>query len=182
MFKKLSIIGSFALLAACSSNFGPDKPISDNYVDDVVIQKNSFETYIQIVGKEIIPIDLIENNLNLKVSILDVVVNVSNDSSQPVESVVNFDIQYSELKSENAEYSLVTISDNQIALDTISDWRDCDNENCIVTQSFSFSIATELLQNSEQHGVKFLLQQNDNSALQLETMIPGRYLTALFAQ
>jgi hypothetical protein len=182
MFKKLSIISSFALLAACSSNFGSDTPISDNYVDDVVIQKNSLETYTQIVGKEIIPIDLLENNLALKVSVLEVIANVSNDSSQPVKSIVNFDIQYSELKNENAEYNLVTIADNQVALETISGSRDCDNENCIVTQSFSFPIATHLLQNGQQDGMKFLLQKNNNNALQLETMIPGRYLTALFDQ
>ncbi|PKG38818.1 hypothetical protein [Psychromonas sp. Urea-02u-13] len=187
MFKKLSIISSFALLAACSSN-----PVSDNYVDDVVIQKNSHDTYTQIVGKEIIPVDLLEHNLALKVSVLDVVANIANDSTQSVESVVNFDIQYSEAKNETntekneqqdfVKYDLVTVTEMPITLESTSASRDCDDKICTVTQSFSFPIATELLQNGQQDGVKFLLEQNENGELQLETMIPGRYLTALFAQ
>ena len=190
MFKKLSIISSFALLAACSSS-----PVSDNYVDDVVIQKNIMETYTQIVGKEIIPVDLLEHNLALKVSVLDVVANVANDSSQPVASTVNFDIQYSEAKTESndnntenndqqdfTKYDLVTITEMQIALESISASRDCGDDMCTVMESFSFPIATELLQNGQQDGVKFLLQQSGNSESQLETMIPARYLTALFTQ
>lgn len=187
MFKKLSIISSFVLLAACSSN-----PVSDNYVDDVVIQKNTLETHMQIVGKQIIPVDLLENNLALKISVLDVVANIANDSSQPVDSVVNFDIQYSEPKTETPDnaseeqdfpkYDLVTMTDSPLALDSSSASRDCDDKMCVVTQSFSFPIATELLQTGQQHGVKFLLQQTENDKVQLETMIPARYLTALFSQ
>jgi hypothetical protein len=180
MIKKLSIVSSFALLAACSSN-----PVSDNYVDGVVIQKNVHDTYTQIVGKEIIPVDLLEHNLALKVSVLDVVANIANGSAQPVESVVNFDIQYSEAKNEQQDfvnYDLVTVTEMPITLESISASRDCDDKICTVRQSFSFPIATELLQNGQQDGVKFLLEQNENSDLQLETMIPGRYLTALFAQ
>lgn len=186
MFKKLSIISSFALLAACSST-----SISDNYVDDVVIQKNSLETYTQIVGKQILPVDLLEHNLALKVSVLDVVANIAKDSENPVTSTVNFDIQYSELKtetnnenSENQEFSkydLITLTDAPVALESISASRACDDKMCTVTQHFSFPIDTELLKAGQQDGVKFLLQQNDNSELQLETLIPGRYLTALFA-
>lgn len=185
MFKKLSIISSFVLLAACSSN-----PVSDNYVDDVVVEKNMLETHTQIVGKQIVPVDLLENNLALKISILDVTANVSNDAEQPIESTVNFDIQYSEPKTEsddeNSEeqdfpkYDLITITEMPVTLESLSASRDCDDKMCTVTQSFSFPIDTELLENGQQDGVKFLLQQNDNSELQLETMIPSRYLTALF--
>jgi len=184
MFKKLSIISSVVLLAACSSS----NTVSDNYVDDVVVQKNNQETYTQIVGKEIIPVDLLEHNLALKVSVLDVVANISNDTSNPVDSVVNFELQYSEANTGNSEqqefakYSTVTIADTSIAVSSESASRDCDDVLCTVTQSLSFPIATELLQNGQQDGVKFLLQQSDNSELQLETMIPGRYLTALFAK
>lgn len=183
MFKKLSIVSSFVLLAACSSN-----PVSDNYVDNVVVQKNILETHTEIVGKQIIPVDLLENNLALKISILDVTANMSNDTEQPIDSIVNFDIQYSEPKTENSEheefakYDLVTITELQIPLQSESAEKDCDDKMCTITQSFSFPIDTELLENGQQDGVKFLLQQNDNSALQLETMIPARYLTALFTK
>ena len=183
MFKKLSIISSVVLLAACSSN-----PVSDNYVDNVVVQKNILDTHTEILGKDIIPVDLLENNLALKISVLDVIANISNDTTQPVASKVSFDIQYSELNQGNneeqdfAKYELVTVAENKIALESISASRDCAEKSCIVTQSFSFPVATELLQNGQQDGMKFLLQQNEKSELQLETMIPGRYLTALFAQ
>ena len=44
---------------------------------------------------------------------------------------------------------------------------DCDEEKCTVTQRLSFPVVTELV-------------QNGNNEKQLETMIPRRYLTALF--
>lgn len=184
MFKKLSIISSVVFLAACSSS----NSVSDNYVDDVVVQKNAQETYTQIIGKEIIPVDLLEHNLALKVSVLDVVANISNDETNPVDSVVNFDIQYSEENTgeseqqEFAKYDSVTVAETEIAVKSESASRDCDEKLCTVSQSLSFPIATDLLQNGQQDGVKFLLQQHDNSEVELETMIPGRYLTALFAK
>jgi hypothetical protein len=185
MFKKLFVISSFSLLAACSSN-----PVSTNYVDNVVIHKNNLETYTQLVGKEIVPVDLLEHNLALKISVLDVVANIAHDSEKPVESLVRFEIQYSEANNDNntesdvqqdfVRYDLVTVTETPSALNSISASRNCHEEMCIVTQNFSFPIATALLQNGQQNGVKFLLQQSENSNLQLATMIPGRYLTALF--
>ena len=74
---------------------------------------------------------LLEHNLALKVSVLDVVANISNDSTKPVDSVVNFEIQYSEPKTENsdqqtfAKYELVTISDIQIPLNLEASSQDC---------------------------------------------------------
>ncbi|WP_022942911.1 hypothetical protein [Psychromonas hadalis] len=177
MLKKLSIISSFVFLVACSSN-----PISDNYADDVVVQKNSLDTHTEIVGKQIIPVDLLENNLALKVSVLNVLASISNDNMQLVDSVVNVTIEYREPKIENREvtYNLVTIAEEQISLKSESVARDCDDKTCLVTQSLSFPVATALLENGRQDGVLFILQQSENSDAELETMIPARYLTALF--
>lgn len=177
MFKALSMLGSVALLAGCSSSY-----VSTNYVDDVVIQKNSSDMNTQIVGKQIVPIDLLENNLALSVSALDVVANVGNDSS--VASTVNFEIEYNAPKTDAQQslshYDLVTINDTLIEVNTVSSSKSCAEDSCLMKQSLSFPIATDLLINGQQDGVLFLLQSSNDDKPTLETMIPGRYLNALF--
>lgn len=179
MFKKLSIISAVVLLSACSS-----APESNSYSDNAVIQTNNQATYTQIIGKQIIPVDLLEHNLALQVSLLNVMANISNDSSAAIDSIVNFEIQYKQDKNEQQEvtsYDLVTVGEQQVALQSNSTSQNCDEQMCVVTQQLSFPVSTELLISGQQNGVQFLLQQT-NSEQVLETMIPSRYLSALFSK
>ena len=180
MFNKLAIVTSTILLTACSSYI-----TSTDYENDVIVDKQQQENYTQIIGKEIAPVDLIEPNLALKVSILSVTANVSDAQQQPVDSVVNFTIEYVQPKSEDQQmkqYDIVLIDEQKITLKADDVARDCEEQTCTVSQNISFPVATDLLQNSLEHGVKFSLKQQGDDKSELETMIPSRYLTALFAK
>jgi hypothetical protein len=179
MFNKLAIVASTILLSACSSYIA-----SSDYENDVIVDKQQQENYTQIIGKEIAPVDLIEPNLALKVSILSVTANVSDAQQQPVDSVVNFTIEYVQPKSEDQQikqYDIVLIDEQKITLKADDVARDCEEQTCTISQNIAFPVATDLLQNSLEHGVKFSLKQQGDDKSELETMIPSRYLTALFA-
>ena len=182
MFNKLMIATSAVILTACSASY-----VSTDYENDVIVDKQQLQDYTQIVGKEIAPVDLIEPNLALKMSVLSVTANVSNAQQQPVDSVVNFTIEYVDHRTgqqsnqQAKQFDIVMLGDQKISLKVDDVSRDCSEQTCTITQNITFPVTTELLQNSLQHGVKFSLKQQGDDKAELETMIPSRYLTALFA-
>ena len=178
MLKKSSIIGTFIFIAACSST-----PVSNEYDKDAVVGKNIVEGHTQIVGKKIVPIGLLENNLGLSISELNVVVSIGHSQTKEIESKINVEIEYSEVNTDSRKpnYDVVMIDDLSILLEEGDISRDCNNETCVVTQRLSFPIETALLENGQKDGVRFILLQSEKTDAQLETMIPGRYLTALFS-
>ena len=187
MLNKLMISTSAILLTACSASY-----VSTDYENDVIVDKQQLQDYTQITGKEIAPVDLIEPNLALKMSVLSVTANVSNAQQQPVDSVVNFAIEYIDPNStgqqskqqaddQAKQFDIVMLDGQTMPLKVDAVSRDCEEKMCTITQNISFPVTTELLQNSLEHGVKFLLKQQGDDKAELETMIPSRYLTAMFA-
>lgn len=179
MFYKTAMISSLLFLTACSSY----TEMSD-YENDVIINKQEEQGYTKVTGKDIAPVDLIEPNLALKVSVLSVTANVKNGSSSG-DSEVNFEIEYPQKKAseqQTKQFDTVIVDEKTINLNTGEVSQDCNNQTCVISQNISFSVPTKLLQDSTEHGVKFLLKQKGNDNRELETMIPGRYLTALFAK
>jgi len=222
MFKKTALVASILLVSACSSY---DDSKTD-YVNDVVVQKTQQQDYVEIVGKDIIPVDLLELNLGLKVSLLSVTARVDSDTNNQavntsIESAstsisaspstnaasnktslmsdVFFDIEYeykkasqtSETKVEKEakaaeenfeEYNTALVNEMKVALSSDGATQSCDENRCLVSQKLSFPVETSLLAASKIDGLKFsLLDTTENEKLILETMIPGRYITALLA-
>lgn len=233
MFKKTTLLGSILLVSACSSNTA-----STDYVNDVVVQKNAQESYIETVGKDIVPVDLLELNLGLKMSVLSVTAKTATDAKQtkpeleqPVnvqttqtntvesettaieptnsdatssveqntipnahqntdslQSDVFFEIQYKQDKDETNketfnQYNVALVDGMNVELVANKASQHCGDKECVVSQSFSFPVDSTLLENSTIDGLKFsLLETTNNDKLVLETMIPGRYITALLAK
>ena len=201
MLKKLIVISSLSFLAACSSN------PSNDYETDAVAQQNESENgSTQIVGKEIIPINLFEKNLRLEVSSLFVTVN-SNDDPALARSTVSFEIKYQEPKDEQAQQETATdestpdngqvaaapsgaytkvIANQRIAPLDVKDFsKDCDDAICTITQTVSFEIPTQSLEEAKEDGFAFYLEKEDSETAQeksLGTLIPSSYLIALFAK
>ena len=229
MFKKTTLLGTILLVSACSSNTA-----STDYVNDVVVQKNAQESYIETVGKDIVPVDLLELNLGLKMSVLSVTAKTATDAKQtkpefeqPVnvqttqtstvenetaaiestnsdaissieqnttqntdslKSDVFFEIQYKQDKDETNketfnQYNVALVDGMNVGLVANKASQRCGDKECVVSQSFSFPVDSALLENSTIDGLKFsLLETTNNDKLVLETMIPGRYITALLAK
>ena len=113
MFKKLLIVSSLSLLAACSSQSDED------YATDVVISSNSDENSgNEVVGKTITPVNLIEQNLSLTESNLFVTVKNSDDPEKN-KSTIDFSIEYTTANSEDSQtakstYNVVVINSDKI--------------------------------------------------------------------
>ncbi|MDA7746109.1 hypothetical protein N8878_02110 [Psychromonas sp.] len=188
MLKKSTLLASILLVSACSSN-----TVTSNYVDDVVVNKIQKQDHVEVVGKQIIPVDLLELNLSLKMNILSVTANVdstteqSSSGTESTKSTVFFQIQYAEdNKTQNekvSQYSVALVDGTDVALASDKATEKCDKTQCVVSQSFSFPVETALLEKSVDNGLYFsLLKASKDANLTLETMIPGRYLTALLAK
>ncbi|TEW55576.1 hypothetical protein E2R68_04090 [Psychromonas sp. RZ22] len=238
MFKKSTLLASILLVSACSNT------ATTNYVDDVVASKTENQDYVEVVGKDIIPVDLLELNLSLKISVLSVTAKIDPaaertqpdpviiipakdemalesdkkatkeskkqstadaekaaadaqiaDQEAPVNpnadkniSTVNFQIDYTVDKNKIAdeeftEYNVALVDGTDVDLSIDQASQSCDDIKCTVSQTFSFPVSTVLLEKSVRDGLYFsLLQTTKNEQLTLETMIPGRYITALLAE
>lgn len=194
MLKKSTLIASILLVSACSST-NMATTASTDYVNDVVVQKNQQQGYVEIVGKDIAPVDLMELNLGLRVSTLSVVANIQDAEDKTAESnvkainsTVYFDIEYVQEKSaketqDNPLYNVALVDGFDVILMANEATRSCDEKQCVVSQSFNFPVASDLLENSKQDGLKFSLFETSNTnKLVLETMIPARYIDALLAK
>lgn len=184
MLKTTALCATISLLCACSSS--QNASIGYDYEQDVVTQTTEQEGYTEIVGKAIIPVDLLELNLSLQVSSLAVIAKVDADAEMPNSDVL-IQLEYTHVKKQEEEevereYDTAMVDGVAVALVDNEVSRQCGDTDCVVSQSFTFPVATTLLQNATQDGVAFsLLAASQDELLTLETMIPGRYLTALFA-
>lgn len=184
MFKKSALLATVVLLSACSSY--TDKT---NYVDNVIVKKTQHQDYVEVVGKEIIPVDLLELNLGLKVSLLSVTAKLpsSADSQNPLQSDVAFAIEYTRDKQQSdtekqevEQYNLALVDGTKIDLQSNQVSQRCAESSCTISQSFTFPVNSALLSSSKEDGLKFkLFETTNNDKLVLETMIPGRYISAL---
>jgi hypothetical protein len=230
MFKKLLLVSLLGLLVACSSAI-----TGEDYGKNVIASKNDQ----QIVGKKIIPVDLIEHNLSLKKSILFVTAHI-NGGDKKNKSTINYVIEYSTPKlpkdqSKEAEdnvnsYGMVVLNSAQIpdkleafinkkrleqekldeknekakhkgkhkkkkpvmdepevekpdllSLNIKNDSSEsCSKTTCEVSQTVSFDIDTQLLEDAQKNGFVFLLKPNQGDVF-IETKIPASYLEGLFA-
>lgn len=191
MFKKSALLATVLLLSACSSY--TDKT---DYMDNVVVKKTQHQDYVEVAGKEIIPVDLLELNLGLKVSLLSVTAKLPSSDSQTqdtLQSDVAFAIEYtrekqpqdasSSEKQSIEQYNVALVDGTKIDLQANNVSQRCDDKICTVSQSFTFPVSSNLLSSSKEDGLKFkLFETTNNDKLVLETMIPGRYLTALLAK
>jgi len=225
MLKKLLLVSLFGLLVACSSTI-----TQDNYGKNVIVSKNGHK----IVGKKIIPVDLIGNNLSLKKSILFVTARTGDDKDN--KSTIHYEIEYTLPKDQsngdenNADnFSMVVLNSEKmpdklevalnkrllaqdkaeekknkktkkgkhnkkkevavepevektplVTLDLKQNGsRRCSKTQCVVRQTISFDIDTQLLQDAQKNGFVFLLKPETGDAF-IETMIPASYLTSLF--
>ena len=104
MFKKLLIVSSLSLLAACSSQS------DENYGEDAVVSNNNNEnTGNEIVGKAITPVNLLEENLSLTESELYVTVR-SSDEAEKNKSTIEFSLEYTTVNSEDRNDDQAAIS------------------------------------------------------------------------
>lgn len=192
MFKKTTLLTSILFVSACSSNM-----VSTDYENDVVVQKNQHEGYVETVGKDIVPVDLLELNLGLKMSVLSVTAKVESTSedqkTQPITSDVFFQIEYmqdkpksdgtEQQKKEFDRYSVAVVDGVNINLVATDASQSCDEKQCLVAQSFNFPVETAQLESAVIDGLKFsLYETTKNEKLVLETMIPARYINALLAK
>lgn len=190
MLKKSALLASILLISACSS----PNTVSTDYVNDVVVQKNQQQGYVEIIGKQIVPVDLLELNLGLKVSTLSVVANIEDTADKTTESNVKainsevfFQIEYAQEKAQSEseeirQYNVALVDGVDVILLANEVTRRCDETQCIVSQSFNFPVASDLLKKSTVDGLKFsLFETTNNNKLVLETMIPARYIRALLA-
>ncbi|MCK5817647.1 MAG: hypothetical protein KAH18_00035 [Psychromonas sp.] len=113
MLKKLLFVISLILLVACSSSTNED------YGTAVIVSNHNHK----VVGKKIIPVNLVEKNLSLKKSILFVTTRKSDDPNKN-KSTINYSIKYTtpELAKDQSKekqasvnsYSVVVLNSDQI--------------------------------------------------------------------
>jgi hypothetical protein len=60
--------------------------------------------------------------------------------------------------------------------------KECDDEKCVFAQEISFEVGTQLLIEGQKDGFAFYLDKENQQGQSLGTMIPARYLTALFSK
>lgn len=199
MLKKSALLTSVVLLAACSSPYTEQT----DYVDNVIVQKTKHQDYVEIVGKEIIPVDLLELNLGLKVSLLSVTAKVADadqaaqsTEQKPLQSDVAFSIKYTRKKEQMQQtasnskdkqdfdqYDVALVDGTRVELQSNKVSQSCADKTCTTSQSFTFPVDSSLLQASKVDGLKFKLYETTHREnLVLETMIPGRYISALLAK
>jgi len=205
MLKKIFVAGSLSFLSACSST-----PSSDYATDAVTSTASAENGDTQITGKKIIPIDLFEQNLNLKVSSLFITATVSDDATL-AKSTVSFEIEYQEPKTEPTQTSTEATTETDVAMNDkeseeaqapipasaytkvilnqritpleVSGFsKECDDEKCVITQDVSFEVDTQLLVDAQKDGFAFYLEKESKTGKALGTMIPARYLSALFSK
>lgn len=169
MYKKtlgLSII----LLSGCSTLS------TDDDFSNAISSVDKRADYISVQAKGITPISNKSVGGNVIKNISQLVANY------PLNSAVNVPSSYMTVKlnyiKAHSEYDSVTINGQKLPVETVAPSDETCSEHCTITQHISFPIDNDLIEQSAQRGLTYLVQ-NANGASQLSFSIPSGYFQAI---
>ncbi|MCG6200294.1 hypothetical protein [Psychromonas antarctica] len=168
MLKKFIILSLVTSLWACS-HLSSRGDLS-NAVENVNIRA----TYIEVLGKKIIPDNLSADGHGVLESTVFITANFAKEKVAP-SSELQMTLGY--FKNYNP-YQFVVVDGRRIALTESQVATSLCSENCVTTQYFNFPLSNELLLQSAHDELIFELQ-NNNGNNKLLFSIPGGYIKAL---
>ncbi|WP_028864084.1 hypothetical protein [Psychromonas aquimarina] len=169
MLKKIITIILLPLLGACSSLSSEDD------LSNAVEQVNIKPTYIEVVGKKLIPDNISDKNHGVVKASLLITANFAKKEQQAPESQLKMTLSYFE-NYKPYVYAVVDGRKTKIKEYTVS--TSTCTEHCTATQYFTFPVKNETLIKAAETELLFELKANNGGKV-LRFSVPGGYLNAV---
>ncbi|WP_019616721.1 hypothetical protein [Psychromonas ossibalaenae] len=169
MLKKIITIMLLPLLGACSSLSSEDD------LSNAVEQVNIKPTYIEVVGKTLIPDNISGKNHGVVKSSLLITANIAKKEQQAPESQLKMTLSYFE---NYKPYAYAVIDGQKIKIKEYAVATSVCTEHCTATQYFTFPVKNETLTAAAETELVFELKPNNGGKV-LRFSVPGGYLNAI---
>ncbi len=169
MLKKIITIMLLPLLGACSSLSSEDD------LSNAVEQVNIKPTYIEVVGKKLIPDNISAENHGVVKASLVITANIAKNEQKAPESQLKMTLSYFE-NYKPYVYAVVDGKKTKIKEYTVS--TSVCTEHCTATQYFTFPVKNETLIEAAETELVFELEANKGGK-NLRFSVPGGYLNAV---